>query len=292
MPITPGAALSPKGVAIGLIGLNVLLFVVKVVVGLAYNSLAVLSDASNSLTDVVTSLIILVAVREAAKPADQDHPFGHTRAEPLAAFTVAVLTCVLATEVAREAVGRLIEGGEPRLGMAPALVLLGVIAVKGVIWRLAGGMGQRLGSAALTAAAVDAQMDVVISLMALVGVAGATLGWPQLDGIAALFIALWIGWTGYSMGRENVSRLVGEVPDATSVRLIRARLDIMKKEHKIRNFHELRIHYVGSAIHLGVHIEVDRTLDLMHSHAIDEEIQACLKGIKGVADVAIHVDPV
>lgn len=275
-----------------LILMNLLLFAVKVGVGVAFNSLAILSDAGNSLTDVVTSAIILLAVREAAKPADAGHPFGHARAEPLAAFTIAVLTCVLAVEVMREAVARLLEGAEPLSGWPPVLVLLAVIAIKGGIWALAGPMGRRRNSAALTAAAIDAKMDVVISLLALAGVAGAELGWPALDGVAALFIAVWIGWVGISMGRVNVQKLMGEEPDAAVVRLIRARLGLLKKQKRIRNFHELRIHYVGSEIHLAVHVEVDKELAMTESHALDEEIQAMLGGIRGVTHVAVHLDPV
>ncbi|MBF0308664.1 MAG: cation transporter [Magnetococcales bacterium] len=275
-----------------LIGLNLLLFLAKVVVGLQYNSLAVLSDAGNSLVDIVTSTIILFAVRETSKPADTGHPFGHARAEPLAAFTVAVLTCVLAAQVARESVKRLLEGGEPLQGIAPLLVLLGVIAVKGAIWVVAGRMGRRSRSPALIAAAIDAKMDVVISLMAIVGVGGADLGWAWFDGVAALVIAVWIAWTGFSLGKTNIERLLGAVPEARLVRLIRARLNGLKKEKSIRNFHELRVHYVGSEIHVALHVDVDRGMDLQASHDLDEKIQAMLQGIPGVAHVAVHVDPV
>lgn len=283
---------SPRRVVIALIALNFLLFLVKLVVGLRYDSLAILSDAGNSLTDIVTSGIILLAVMEAAKPADVGHPFGHARAEPLAAFTVAVLTCVLAVEVLREAVARLWEGAIPQTGLAPVLTLVAVIAVKGVIWAVAGPMGRRRNSAALTAAAIDAKMDVVISLLALVGVAGTEMGWTDLDGVASLFIAVWIGWVGLSLGRENGGKLLGQLPDATSVRLIRARLEVLKRQKRIRNFHELRIHYVGAEIHLAVHVEVDKSLGITRAHELDEEIQALLGGVRGVRNVAVHVDPV
>lgn len=288
----PSATAASMRAVVVLIGLNALLFVVKTVVGIQYNSLAILSDAGNSLIDIVTSVIILLAVRETGKPADREHPFGHGRVEPVAAFTVAILTCMLATEVGREAVGRLLEGSAPRTGLIPILVLLGVVVIKGAIWVVAGRMGRRQGSAALTAAAVDAQMDVVISLMALLGVAGVYFHLPWLDGAASLAISFWIAWVGYNLGRDNIEKLIGHLPDATTVRLIRAKLDIMKKSGKIRNFHELRIHYVGSEIHLAVHVDVNRQLDMQRSHDLDEEIQAGLMGVRGVTHVAVHIDPV
>ncbi|MBF0614827.1 MAG: cation transporter [Magnetococcales bacterium] len=286
------STLASMRAALVLIVLNGILFLVKAMVGVRYDSLAILSDAGNSLIDIITSVIILIAVRETGKPADKEHPFGHARIEPMAAFTVAVLTCMLATEVGREAVGRLLTGSTPQSDLIPILVLLGVILIKGAIWRVAGKMGRRLGSAALTAAAVDAQMDVVISLMALLGVAGVSFGLPWLDGAASLLIAFWIAWVGYRLGRDNIERLIGHLPDAKTVRLIRARLDLMKKTGKILNFHELRIHYVGSEIHIAVHVDMDQRLGIHRSHDLDEEIQAALTGVPGVTHVAVHMDPI
>ncbi|MBF0417466.1 MAG: cation transporter [Magnetococcales bacterium] len=276
--------------ALVLILLNALLLVAKAMVGLRYDSLAILSDAGNSLTDVVTSIIILFAVRESAKPADHEHPFGHTRIEPLAAFTVAVLTCMLATEVAREAVVRVYEGSMPQAGWVPVMMLLGVIAVKGAIWRVAGRMG-RQGSAALKAAAVDARMDVVISLLALGSLAGESLALRWLDGVVSLVIAVWIAWTGYQLGAENVERLVGHLPDSNTLQSIHARLTAIKNSGRIINFHELRIQYIGSEIHLAVHVTVDGHLDVLHGHAIDEEIQDSLCQVSDVTFVAVHIEP-
>ncbi|MBF0583032.1 MAG: cation transporter [Magnetococcales bacterium] len=278
--------------AVVLIFLNALLFLAKVIVGMAYNSLAVLSDAGNSLTDVVTSTIILLAVRETAKLPDVKHPFGHGRTEPLAAFTVAVLTCVLATQVFREAIGRLIDGGEPLKGVAPLIVLAAVILTKSAIWVVAGRMGRQQRSPAMIAAAIDAKMDVLISLMAMVGVVGTDVGLPWLDGVAALFIAAWIAYTGFSLGKANIEKLLGAVPDPSTVRIIHAKLNLLKKQNRIRNFHDLRIHYVGSEIHIAVHVDVSRQLGLQASHDLDEEIQAMLQSIPDVKHVALHMDPV
>jgi cation diffusion facilitator family transporter len=275
-----------------LIFLNALLFLAKVAVGVAYNSLAVLSDAGNSLTDVVTSIIILLAVRETAKSPDVGHHFGHARTEPLAAFTVAVLTCVLAAQVFWEAIGRLTGTGNPLPGVAPLIVLAAAILTKSVIWVMAGRMGRQQHSPAMTAAAMDAKMDVLISLMAMVGVLGTDVSLPWLDGVAALFIAAWIAYTGFSLGKVNIEKLLGAVPDPSIVRIIHAKLNLLKKQNRIRNFHELRIHYVGSDIHIAVHVNVDQHLGLQASHELDEDIQAMLQGISDVKHVALHIDPV
>ncbi|MBF0185016.1 MAG: cation transporter [Magnetococcales bacterium] len=287
----PASSVSMRAVGVFIV-LNALLFLAKVTVGVRYNSLAVLSDAGNSLIDVLTSTIILFAVRETAKLPDAEHQFGHSRTEPLTAFTVAVLTCVLATQVFREAVGRLIDGGEPLAGVAPLVVLAVVIVTKSVIWQVAGRMGRKQRSPAMIAAAIDAKMDVLISLMAMVGVVGTDVGLLWLDGVAALFIAAWIAYTGFSLGKENIEKLLGAVPNPTIVRMIHAKLNLLKKQNRIRNFHELRIHYVGSEIHIAVHVNVSRQLGLQAVHDLDEDIQAILQNIPDVKHVALHIDPV
>ncbi|MEO5346748.1 MAG: cation diffusion facilitator family transporter [Magnetococcus sp. YQC-9] len=235
-------------------------------------------------------MFILIAVHESAKPADREHPFGHARIEPVAAFSVAILTCMLATEVGREAVVRVYEGGMPDSGLVPVLLLLGVIAIKGAIWKVAGQMGQQ-GSAALKAAAVDAKMDVVISLMALGSLAANNLEIRWLDGAVSLLIAIWIGWTGYQLGAENLRKLVGHLPDADTLNQIHSCLNAMKRSGKILNFHELRIQYLGSEIHMAVHVELDSHMELQQSHSIDEEIQNALQEISGITFVAVHIEP-
>lgn len=277
--------------SIVLLALNLALFGVKLSVGLLFGSLAVLSDAFNSLVDIVTSIVIYFAIRMGSQPADSDHPFGHARAEPLAAFTVSILTFVLAFEVLRAAFDRILSGEIPEAGLLPIYVLLGVIAVKSFMWLISSRAHRTTGSPALRAAAIDSKMDIVISLFALVGVAGVSLGHPELDAYAAFVIALWIGYAGWSLGKENIEKLLGQCPDSAIMRLIREKLNVFKKKSKIQNFHDLRVHYVGSDIHVSVHVTISKKHDFQSAHNLEEEIQEKLKSVAGVENAAVHVDP-
>lgn len=282
--------MKPAKLTIVFIILNATLFLAKLLVGWKFNSLAVLSDAGNSFVDIATCLAIYFAVKISAKPADADHPFGHSRAEPLAAFTVSILTFVLATEVIRDAVGRLIDGSTPEMGFIPMLVLLGVIVTKSGMYLAASFSFRKTRSEAMQAIATDAKMDVVISSLAIASVFGVNFGYPQLDAYAALFIAVWIGFVGWQIGKSNFDKLLGQVPDEKIMKVIRMKLNALKKQKRIRNFHDLRAHYVGSEIHLSVHVDTDESVSPHDLHRLEKDIQARLKNTKGVSQVMVHID--
>ena len=280
---------SATRIALIFLVLNIFLFVAKIWAGIVFGSLAVLSDSFNSLVDIATSIFIFVAIRVASRPADADHQFGHARAEPLAAFTVAVLTFVLAFEVVREAVGRIISGAIPEISFVPLVVLLGVIFVKFGMFFVARKFRE---SPALAALAADAKMDVVISAFAIGGVVAINSGFPQFDIFAALAIAGWIGFVGFTIARENLAKLMGRKPDDSTIREIRAELNEFKKQKKIISFKNLRAQFVGSEIQIAVNVAAPKNISLEKVHDLEESIRRKLKSLKNVGEVAVHVEPI
>ena len=268
--------------------LNLGLFATKLVVGLLFGSLAVLSDAFNSLVDIATSVMVYFAIKIGGQPADAGHPFGHSRAEPLAAFTVSILTFVLAFEVIREALERILSGSQPTISMLPIFVLLGVILVKSAMFFLARKFPE---SPALVALSADAKMDVVISLLALLGVGGINFGYPMLDVYAAIAIAIWIAWIGFTIARENLAKLMGRCPDAMTLQKIRGELNEFKKRKEILEFKNLRAQFIGSEIQIAVTVIAPKNLPLEKVHALEESIQKAIKKVEGVHEVAVHIEP-
>ncbi len=280
---------SSRNSALVFLTLNFLLFVAKIAAGLLFGSLAVLSDAFNSLVDIATSIMIFFAVKIGSQPADEDHQFGHSRAEPIAAFTVSILTFVLAFEVVREAVGRIISGELPEMSIVPLIVLGGVILTKLGMFLLARKFHE---SPALAAVAADAKMDVVISSFAVVGVAAINFGFPQFDTYAALAIAAWIAWIGFTIARDNLAKLMGRCPDEPKLREIRAKLNEFKQQKKILSFRNLRAQLIGSEIQIAVEVTASRDLPLAKVHDLEELIQKKLKSVKNVREVSVHVEPI
>jgi cation diffusion facilitator family transporter len=184
--------LAIRATVVGVVG-NALLFAVKAAVGVWSGSIALLSDAANSLVDVVASIGITWSVGVAHREPDADHPFGHHRAETIAALGVAIFTAILGFEIARAAVERLLAG--------PAAIRVPQWAIVALLLSMVGNLalarylkrrGTTLESPAILANAIECENDIWTSLAALVGVAGAALGWPGVDPAAGIVVGAWI----------------------------------------------------------------------------------------------------
>ena len=181
----------------GIIG-NAILFGGKIVIGLAFNSIAIISDSLNSFTDIIASTIVFISIRTSYREADAEHPFGHHRAQPIAGLIVAIFTGIVGFEVITQAVTRLISGGagvEP--GLLPIVLVVGVMVIKLGMHLVARSVAKRTGSTALRASAADHRNDVLISAAVLAGVVAANLGLPVFDPIVATLIGVWIIRAGY-----------------------------------------------------------------------------------------------
>ena len=180
-----------KATMINIFG-NLFLMVLKLVAGLLSGSIAILSDAFNSLTDTISSVLIYICVKISDKAADEGHPFGHSRAEPIAGLVVAILAGILGFEVIRASVGRLVDG---EVAAATTLALSApiiTILAKGAMAVYFKRVGRALRSPAITASGVDSLCDVYVSVAALVGIVGVKFGFPVLDPIAGILISFWI----------------------------------------------------------------------------------------------------
>jgi cation diffusion facilitator family transporter len=208
----------------------------------------------------------------------------------LAAFTIAVLTFVLAFEVFRESLARIFLGSQPEMSLVPIFVLGGVILTKLGMFLVARRFPQ---SPALIAVAADAKMDIVISSLAIGGVVAINLGWPQLDSYLALVIAVWIAWIGFTILRENLARLMGHSPDSKTLDKIRAKLEEFQKQKKIKSFQNLKVQFIGSEIQIAVEVKASKNLSLGKVHDLEESIQKRLRSCQDfkVCSVAVHIEP-
>jgi cation diffusion facilitator family transporter len=269
---------------------NTLLFAVKGAIGVASGSIALLSDAFNSLVDVVASVAIWYSVRVAGRDPDVDHPFGHQRAETIAALGVAIFTAILGFEIGRAAIERLITGPRP-------ISLVGW-AIGALAFSMAGNMalarylrrrGEELESPAILANAVECENDIWTSLAALAGVSAAALGAEVIDPLAGTLVGIWIVWGGYRFGRQNIDYLMGKSPGQELVDSIRS---VALEIPGVRGVHDVRPHYVGHRIHAEVHVEVDQELTTRQSHHVGGSVRAALEQLPGIDRAFIHVDPV
>jgi cation diffusion facilitator family transporter len=272
----------------GIIG-NAVLFVCKIAVGLAFNSIAIISDSLNSFTDIIASTIVFISIRASYREADEEHPFGHHRAQPIAGLIVAIFTGIVGFEVIVQSVTRLISGGagvEP--GILPIVLVAGVMAVKLGMHLVARSVARRTRSTALMASAADHRNDVLISAAVLAGVVAANLGLPVLDPVVAILIGLWIIRAGFSIGRDNIKYLMGEVPPKELLDRILAKA---RAVDGVLALNDVFAHYVGTTVEIEVHINVDRHIDIEKAHAIGKQVQRAIEDMDEISRAFIHIDP-
>ncbi|GAB4220097.1 MAG: cation diffusion facilitator family transporter [Acidobacteriota bacterium] len=286
-----GTGLKPGVVAtwVGLIA-NSVLFLLKLGVGLMASSLALVSDGVNSLTDAISSLAVMVAVHVAHREADSSHPFGHHRAEPIAGLILAIFAGIAGFEILKTAAVQLYTGEAAQIrGVWPFAVLVLSMLVKGGISWFFYRVGRSLNSPALLAGAADSQIDVLISLAALLGVAGSFAGFPYLDPLAALLISLFIFRTGYSVGRQNIDYLMGRSPDPEFLHELEEKVRAVRG---VRAVDGLKAHYVGHYVHVAVEIAVDGTMSTFDTHDLEEEVKRILETVPWIDEAFVHVNPV
>jgi cation diffusion facilitator family transporter len=271
------------------LAINIALFVIKAIAGVLSNSIAVISEALNSFTDILVSIGIKIAVKMSHEKPDQKHQFGHNAAQPIAAFILSVFAFVVAINIVEESVKRLLEPKEINPIPAVYLVLVVTIITKLLLKRYQTKIGKIFNSPAIRAASVDSNNDVLASSIALVGVIGASLHYIYLDSIAGIFVAMFIFKSGYEVWKENIDYLMG----------ISASPEFNEKVKKItmtiegiRGINDLRSHYVGNKFHIEIHVEIDKDCPTSISHDIGNNVRFALEKIKEVQKVFVHIDPV
>ncbi|WP_435364785.1 cation diffusion facilitator family transporter [Haloarchaeobius sp. DYHT-AS-18] len=268
---------------------NVLLAAVKGLVYWQTGSLAVGSEAVNSLADSAYSLIVFLGLYLTTQPPDFEHPHGHERIEPFVSLFVAVGVFAAGGFVFWQSATTLLAGEfVVRYSTSAVVVLVASGVVKLGLYRYCLQMGDDYNSPALVATALDNRNDVLTAGAALVGVVGSGLGFPVLDPLAAGVVSLAIVWTGVEIVRDNVNYLVGAAPPED----LRAEIVSRALSHpEVHGVHDVVAHYVGPEIDVSLHIEVEGDHTLFEAHDIESDVVQSIRDIEEVDDVFVHVDP-
>lgn len=272
-----------------ILGVNIVLLVGKGLVWYSSGSLAVGSEAVNSLSDVVYSFVVLGGLYWTTQPPDLEHPHGHERIEPFVSLFIAGGIFLATGAILWSAIQSIVTGDiVVPSGPAAVSILLFAAGMKYGLYRYCLRVGNQMNSPAVTAAAVDNRNDIFAALAALVGVAGAQLGVRVLDPIAAIVVAIAIGYTGIMIVRDNFNYLVGAAPPE------RLRREIVQRalDHEdVEGVHDVIAHYVGPEIDVSLHIEVEGDRTVLEAHDIETEVIESIRSMSEVDDVFVHVDP-
>ncbi len=280
---------SPERIAYASVAGSLAMVVALVGVYVVFASQLALAQAADSISDVVGGAVLAWAVREAAQPADDEHPLGHARAEPLAALLVAVLTSLLAFEVLRTAASALVTGAHPILEWPVAVAFVAKAAFKSVIVAVATReVGRGRANAALRALRIDARNDVLLCSVAIVGFGAARWGHPAADAWLALPIAIYVAISGIRLARENIGLVMSAAaPPETTERLTRAAAEVAR----VVSVDKLIATWAGSSLHVQVEIAVAGETPLHDAHEVAHAVTTRLEQDEDVAEVVVHVNP-
>lgn len=271
------------------IGLNVLLFLGKLLAGLATGSVAVTADAVNNLSDAGSSVVTLLGFKLAAKIPDRDHPFGHGRMEYVSGLVVSMAIILMGVELARTALEQILRPKPVDFTPLAAGILLVSIAVKTYMALYNRSVGRRIGSAAMSAAARDSLGDCLATAAVLLGGLAGRLWDVHIDGWCGGAVALFILWSGINAARETINPLLGQPPSPEFVEQVRS---LVLSYPEITGIHDLIVHDYGPGRRIiSLHAEVPANGDIMALHDVVDAAERRLNDEMGCL-ATIHMDPV
>jgi len=270
------------------LGLNLAVAASKITYGYATGVLSIRADGFHSLTDSVNNLVGLVGVHFASRPADEGHPYGHTKFEVLAAGVVGLSLLGMAYDVLTSAAGRLFgDAPPPRLDALAFVVLALTLGVNLSVARYERRRAEQLGSPFLASDAAHTSSDVLVTLGVIVTVGLVEAGFGRLDAIMALGIACFIAWTGVQVLRQNLRYLADAAAlEPEAVRALAVQVAGVAGAHKIRT------RGAPGDIHVDLHVQVARHFDVVTAHRVTHWVIDAIKaGLPGVTDVVVHTEP-
>lgn len=273
------------------IGVSILLIFVKGISGHLGHSFALIADATESGADILSSGLLWLGLRIAIKQPDEEHPYGHGKAEPIAAIAVALFLIAAATWIAYEAIGNINTPHEiPR--KFTLWVLLLVIAIKEGLFRYVKGVGKRINSNAVIADAHHHRSDAITSVAAFIGISIAIAGgkgYENADDWAALAASLLIFYNAVLILRPGLSELMDAAPSNEIVDKVK---ELSAQVPEVKGIEKCFVRKMGFDYYVDIHIEVDGNLSVTDGHRIAHLVKdKLLESSLRVTDVLVHVEP-
>ena len=279
------------GILASIVGIccNLLLFASKLFIGVLVNSVSVMADAFNNLSDAASSIIGFIGVRMAGKPADSDHPFGHGRIEYISAFIVAFLVIQVGFSLFKTSLGKVLHPEEVYFKWISVLILLISVGVKFWLSLFNRKLGSRINSKVMEATAADAMGDVMTTSAAILSLLALKyLNW-NIDGIVGLAVSVAVMYGGLNIAKDTLAPLIGEAIEPEVYEEIS---NFVEGYEGILGTHDLIVHNYGPTKSLAsIHAEVPSDVDIETSHEIIDRIERDAVKKLGIF-LVIHMDPV
>ena len=268
--------------------INLILGVIKIIIATLIGSISLLADGIHSLSDMVTSFIVIFSFYLGRKPSDEEHPFGHGRVEQIAALIMAVLIGVGGIELIKGSFDRVLDPQPVQMSIAAIIILVLTVVLKEILGRISQYYGHKIHSLALEADSWHHRTDAISSILVIIAIFSARAGLPIADGIVGILIGLFIIYTGIDIARRTSMKLLGTRPSEELMKEVETMA--LKTENALA-IHDMICHEYGTQMVISFHLEVPSQLKLSEAHTIADKIEnKILNELK--IQTTVHLDPV
>ncbi|MEM1920901.1 MAG: cation diffusion facilitator family transporter [Ignisphaera sp.] len=270
------------------IAVNIVLFVIKYIYGTLYNSIAVVADALHTLSDSLTSAIVILGFWISYRPADEEHPFGHGRAETVATIVIGVMLVMVGIEFLQKSIDKILSREGFLFNWVLVLVLAISTLIKEVLARWSESLGSRYNSTTLVADAWHHRSDAIATAILAIAITfGKDFWW--LDGALGLAVSALLIYVSTKLVLENSSELLGKGVTKHEEEIIKN--IVYRLSNEIKDVHHIHIHRYGNHVEVTLHIKLDPETSLKKAHEIASEIEKAIKNELGW-EATVHVEPI
>lgn len=267
---------------------NSLLFVIKFIIGIVIGSVSVIADAVHTLSDVISSGVVIWGFHEAEKPADTEHPYGHGRVEYIATLIIAILLVVVGVEFIKSSVGRILNPSPISPSWWMIIIILATVFLKELTARYAEFLAHKISSGTLHADAWHHRSDAISSLLVIVAMIAGKYGYYSIDGWAGIGVALFVIWTGFTIAKEAINDIIGTPPAEDEINDIK---QVVSNIQGVLGVHDITVHSYGKDKFVSIHVEIDDNISSAKAHDIAEDVEKILFSRLEI-EPTVHTDPI
>ncbi len=273
--------------AVGII-CNLILSVMKLIIGTVTNSVSITADATNNISDAGSSIVTLVGFRLSGKPADKDHPYGHARIEYISSLIISFIILLIGCSIFKESVIKIFKPEESLFNIATVIILVASIIVKLWLSVFNTYLGKQIDSKALEATAIDSRNDVITTTAVLIASVISHFTGFNLDGYMGVIVSIFILISGINLVKETLNPLLGQPPTKEMFESIEKKI---LSYDNVLGVHDLMVHSYGPNTYFAsAHIEMDAKIDVLVCHDIMDQIERDFKSDLNI-HLVVHLDP-
>ncbi len=267
---------------------NIILFIFKLGLGIISHSVALIADAIHTISDSVTSIIVIIGFKISRKPSDKEHPFGHGQIEPIATLIVAVLLFILGFELFKSSFQEVKVQQEIKVSWIIIAGIFLTVLIKELLARFSLELGNMIDSDTLRADGIHHRSDALSTILVIVALIFSSMGIYWIDGVVGLLISVFICYYAFKIAKDAINPLLGEPPSEDTL----TRIETIAMEFEgVYGVHDIIVHKYGQTKIISLHIEVSDKEDVNKLHDLSEKVEEAIANkLEGV--VVVHIDPV